>query len=90
MQNTLRNSYIFGESTITSIVTARNPQHLAVIAQIHLPSLTEDTGATEDRRVKGHPFSDRVPLYAGANLRDHACRLVAHDQRGDSPASAAI
>ena len=85
-----RDRDVLSEGAVTPVIATRNTQHLAAIAKVHLSLATKPAAPAVDRRIKGHAFTGLQPLYLISQSFNSPCGFMAHDERRDAPAGAAV
>lgn len=80
----------FGEGSGAAVVAAGDAQDLATVAEVHVTAETARASAAVDRGIEGDAIARSETAYGGTDGGDNAGSFVAHDQRGDTAAGAAV
>ena len=80
----------FGEGTGAAVVAAGNAENLAVVAEIDVTAATVGAFTAENGGVEGDAFADFECGDRGTEGGDDAGGFVAHDERWDAAAGAAV
>jgi hypothetical protein len=79
MYDVSRDRYKLGESPGTAVVSARDAQNLAAIAEVDLSPTAVCACPTIDSRVEGDAITFRQPVHALSDLDYIARSLMSHD-----------
>src|SRR5947209_760598 len=66
-----------------AVVAAGDPQYLPVIAQVDLAATAKVTLPARDGRIECHAVTRLPLLHVRADLDNHTCCFVPHDDRRD-------
>jgi len=77
-------------SSVTPELVAGNSHHLTGFAQVRAALIAVVTVAAENHRIKGDSIASRVFGCRAADFDDFASGFVAHDDRRDATATAAV
>src|ERR1700753_3053600 len=84
------NGDILGEGAGTAVVSTRNPEYLAVIAEVDLSCAAEAADSAGYGGVKGDSITHAESGYRGAKSGNRPGSLMTHDQRRNSAARGAV
>ncbi len=84
------NDDVFGEGAGAAVVAAGNAEDLAIVAEVDVATFAVGASAAEDGGVEGDALADFEGGDGGAECSDDAGGFVAHDERGDAAAGAAV
>ena len=90
MDDARGNDNVFGEGAGTAVVAAGDAEDLAVVAQIDVAAFAVGAGAAEDGGIEGDALADSESGDGGAEGGDDAGGFVAHDERRNAAAGAAV
>ena len=90
VSDALRHHDELREGAGAAVVSAGNPDDLAVVAKVDLALAAELALAAIDRGIEGHPISGFEFFHAGASRGYDSRRFMPHDDRWNSPAGGAV
>jgi hypothetical protein len=80
----------FCECSSAPVLTARNPQHLTPVAQVHIAAAAVGTLSAVNGRIEGHAIAHFKSFDALANARNNSRGLVSHDDGWNAPSRGAV
>jgi len=85
------NCYKLGEGAGAAVISTRNAEHLAAIAEVHLPSETAGAFSAINRRIESDAVARLKIAHLFADSFNNSGSLVAHhDGRNTAPGRAVI
>src|SRR5208337_4548903 len=90
IHNARRHDNIFGEGARASIVSARNSNDLAVVAEVQLSSFTKFASAAGDGGIESYAFVLGQVHDVSAECRDRSRCFVPHHNWRNAPTGGAI
>src|SRR6185437_15339327 len=90
IENALRHGDVFRESAVTAIFAARDSEHPAVFAQINFTATAMPTFTARNGGIEGDAVAFFPAGHGRADFGDGPGGFVAHDDRGNAPARAAV